>query len=501
LVTDSSPRLYRFAPLDRTGWILGLSGSQCLLIGATVLTASALGQAGAPPILLLVTVVVGLSVTFATWSQRHVHEWLPLLTRHTVNRVTGRSAWMASVVPINAASSNGATRLPPFLEGLSVVDAGLVDWTSSAVRLGVVEDRRTRTLAGTLRVVGSGFALLEHDEQERLVQLWGDALGACCVERGPIASIRVSEWAAPGGSSDHERFAVEHAHPDADQMAAASYRELLDHARPTATRHEVLVTVVIDTRRVRADRTKDRHTAAVAVLVEELRRLASRLDAAGLRVDEPLSAGELATVLRLRCDPSATARLSARVGSLGELAGLVAPHNAGPLATSCEWDHVRVDRSLHRTYWIAEWPRLDVTASWFEPLLLHAGSTRSIAIHYEPVPPSRSQRAIERDATRLATDEEQRARTGFRIGARHRRAQRAVEDREAELVAGYAEFEFAAFVAVTALDADALERSCVDYEQAAAQAGLELRPLDGRHDLAVACTLPIGRGLAPRRTP
>jgi hypothetical protein len=134
-----------------------------------------------------------------------------------------------------------------------------------------------------------------------------------------------------------------------------------------------------------------------------------------------------------------------------------------------------------------------------EPLLLHAGGVRTVAIHYEPVPPSRSQRRIDQDSTRLATDEEQRARSGFRIGARHRRAQAAVLEREAELVAGYAELEYSGFLTVTASDEEQLHRDCAEYEQAAAQAGLELRALDGRHDLGFVCSLPVGRGLAPRR--
>src|SRR3546814_3217050 len=98
------------------------------------------------------------------------------------------------------------------------------------------------------------------------------------------------------------------------------------------------------------------------------------------------------------------------------------------------------------------WPRLDVPPNWLEPLLLYGGGVRTFALHYEPVPPSRSQRRIDRDSTRLAADEEQRARTGFRVGARHRRAQTAVAEREAELVAGYAELEFAGFLTVSAAD-------------------------------------------------
>jgi hypothetical protein len=266
-----------------------------------------------------------------------------------------------------------------------------------------------------------------------------------------------------------------------------------------AVRHEALVTVTVDPRRLRGRRGgENADEAAIDALLEEVRLVTVRLEAAGLAVEPPLSSSRTSEVLRLRLDPTCAPRLSERGASLAQLAGVVSPYSAGPLATSAEWAQLRVDGSWHRTYWIAEWPRLDVAPNWLEPLLLHAGGVRTFAIHYEPVPPSRSQRRVDRDSTRLAADEEQRSRAGFRIGARHRRAQSAVLEREAELVAGYAELEYAGFVTVSAEDAETLTRSCAEYEQVAAQSGLELRALEGRHDLGVVCALPVGRGIATR---
>src|SRR5581483_7795547 len=106
---------------------------------------------------------------------------------------------------------------------------------------------------------------------------------------------------------------------------------------------------------------------------------------------------------------------------------------------------------------------------------------------------------VDREATKLVSDEEQRARSGFRIGARHRRQQEALAAREAELVAGYSELGFAGFLTVTAADPDQLDRACADYEQAAAQVGLALRRLGGRHAVGLLCALPIGRGVRARR--
>ncbi len=45
-------------------------------------------------------------------------------------------------------------------------------------------------------------------------------------------------------------------------------------------------------------------------------------------------------------------------------------------------------------------------------------------------------------------------------------------------------------------DPDLLDRACAEVEQAAAQAFIELRPLDGRHDAGFLTALPVGRGLA-----
>jgi hypothetical protein len=115
------------------------------------------------------------------------------------------------------------------------------------------------------------------------------------------------------------------------------------------------------------------------------------------------------------------------------------------------------------------------------------------------VPASRSARQVKRESTRLASDAELRQAKGFRVSARHRRSEAAVNEREAELASGFLELEYAGLVVVTSPDADTLERSSAEWEQAAARAGLELRPLDGRHDLAVAATLPLGRRIPTRR--
>ncbi len=147
---------------------------------------------------------------------------------------------------------------------------------------------------------------------------------------------------------------------------------------------------------------------------------------------------------------------------------------------------------------MTEWPRIDVEATWLSDLMLYAGSVRTMAIILEPVARSKSQRSIVRDAAKIESDAAHRAEKGFRVGAKHRRAKQAVEEREEELVAGYGEFVYAGLLCVTAPTLAELDNATDEVSQVAASLGVEVRPLHGRHDAAMVATLPVARGVVPK---
>ena len=505
---ETAGRAYRFAPLDRTGWLLGLSGAQCLTLAAGTLAAGMLLNARAPAPSVLVPLALAAVVAFAPWDGRPAHQWIPALTRTGLLRLRGRQTWVAELplLPWRPDDAGVRPSLPPFLDGLILTDSGSLGRCGGPAvaggSVGVVFDRRHRTASASLRAVGRGFTLLDRAEQDRLAALWGDVLAGFCAERSAVRSVRVTEWAGPDALEEFARFADGRRRASGESPALESYRQLLVDAASTAIHHEVLVTVTVALNRLRRRHRGEASSedAATTVLLEELRLFSARLEEAGVSVTGPLTSTETAEAIRMRCDPTAIQPARRKNTSLAAMAGLVSLWNWGPLATRFLWDHLQIDGARHRTYWVAEWPRLDVPANWIEPLLLHGSGTRTFTLHCEPVPPSRSRRRVDRDATRLAADEEQRSRAGFRVGARHRRCESAVLEREADLVAGHAELEFAGFLTVSAPSDEELERTCADYEQAAAQAGLELRPVHGQHDHGFVCALPLGRGLATRRT-
>lgn len=491
----SDRRMFRFAPLDETGWLLGLQLPQCVILGIGLGGGALLLQVGVAPFAALAVLVASVAAAFVGVGGTRIYEWLPILGRHFHGAASGASRWRQPVGSRAAATP----AWPSPLDGIEVVDLGSISLADGPVPVGAIADRRHRSLSTTVRVRGRGFSLVERAEQERLVALWGEVLAGFCGERGEVSSVRVTEWSAPADLESHERFFAEHG-ASAGSAAAVDYRALLDAAEPRTVGHEALVTVTVDERRLRARRGTEKREAIAAATRDQLRALIGRLDAAGLEA-APLDRSDLASTLRSRLDPVAV-KGGLRTGwrTLADAAGLQPAFVAAPMALDASWSHVHVDGSWHRAFWISDWPRLDVGPSWFEGLLLHAGGVRSISLHYEPVAPSRARRRVDRDSTRLAADEEQRSRTGFRIGAAHRRAQAAVHEREAELVAGYAELDFVGFVVVSAPTEHDLVRTAAEYEHAAAQAGINLRALDGRHDLGLVCVLPLGRGLATRRT-
>ena len=172
----------------------------------------------------------------------------------------------------------------------------------------------------------------------------------------------------------------------------------------------------------------------------------------------------------------------------------------GPTAADATWSSYHVDGALHRTYWVAEWPRTQVGPAFFTPLLLGLQAVRAVSIVFDPVPPGRARAAVEAAITSDEADEQVRAERGFRLTARRRRQADSARNREQELADGHEEMRFAGFVTVSGRDEDELAAACAELEHAAQRAFLVLEPLWGQQDLGLAfASLPLARGLKPAR--
>lgn len=490
MAPEREDRLYRFDPADASGIFLGLGVAQCALLGAgLVASVTAVSRGLVLPVAAL-PVVVGSAVSFARLGGRPAWEWLAVLSGWAVLRFGRGRRWLAplALLPDEAGRP---TPLPPCLDAITILD---LPWRGRQ-RIGAVRDDQCHTLTAAVRVAGPAFVVQPRADQERLVAGWGDVLNQFAVEGGPVTHLSWSDLAAPSGLEAHRAWlgGIDGGEPHPE--ARASYDELLATATATATAHDVVVTLTVARDRLGRSRDPDPDAQLARVLASSTEALLRAARSAGLDAGDPLSAAELQRALRTRIDPAA-ARPAVAAGRLVDRLGLVGAAGAGPMALETSWRHVRIDAAFHRTYRVVCWPRLPVTPAWLEPFLSSPGVTRTMTVVFCPVSAHQSRRRIERDLVKLESDAATKEEKGRRVDARHHRATQSLLEREQELVAGFAEMGYIGLVSVSAASEEELERHGEITEQAAREAGLELRCLEARQDLAWASALPLG--LAPK---
>jgi hypothetical protein len=493
-----NPRVYRLRPPDRTGWALGLTGPQTVTVGITVVVVTIGLSRGLPAPAAVAMSVTGATLGLVRITGTPLITEVPSVFRWASCAVRPAPRWYAPLPPQSKRSS-----LPDALAGqrLLTIDPADHGLPRRAAPIAVIHDRRGRLVAATLRAGSRQFGLLDPADQDRLLAGWADALRPLCREHNSIHHLRWSEWTAPAGVNDHESWLERQ--DISPTPGVEQYRALLKAAGPVATRHETLLTLTVRADRVpvEARHAHDRTNAAVEYLLRELRLLGDRLERAGIINHGPLGPAQLVRAVKIRLDPTRIAPLETLSRTLGQRADGVDGDDLQDLtlAAEGEWRYWRTDDAVHRSFHLRGWPRNELTAAWLAPLLLHPGITRTVTVALQPIAPTVSRRAVQRQAAKIDADAQHRADKGFRIGADHRWAARAVAEREEELASGHAELAYTGILTVTAATPETLEHHCTELLQAAATCGIEMQPLNGRHDLAVAASLPLARGISGSR--
>lgn len=540
---DSHERAtYRFGPLEKRGLIAGWRGGQIAVVAAGIVAAIVVlhGRPTTPRIALAVA-CVGLCTAVAWWplGGRTAEQWMPTVVRWGAAGVVGARARRAGVagaghclgpdgrpclVGTTGARTAGAgrsagllgtgsggrpsrgarTRRPggeaagkkrpahdgPFggLRLLGFRPGGGLGEPGGGGTVGVVVDSRTRTYTAAMSVLGHSFALLGTEEKDRRVASWAGLLSSLARERSVLHRLQWVATTVPDDGMAVAGHLAQHAAIPANAAARRSYGTLLRSSGAETCRHEVLLAVQLRAagpaaRAMRSLGGGDR--AACALLWRELSALHGQLESADMPVERVLSDQELAAVIR-------------RSGETAPAGRACPPCGVGwpwPLAVESEWGCVRTDNAWHATYWVAEWPRVDVGPEFLAPLLL--GSVRrSVAVVMEPLSPTRAVRQAERARTADLADAELRRRGGFLATARRAKEAELANRREAELADGHASVRFTGYVTVTGHTKEQLAAACDATEQAASRCRLELRRLYGEQDWAATCTLPLGRGLS-----
>ncbi len=445
---------YRFGPRERGGALAGWRAGQIvtvavgLLFGVLVLRwePNAAGVAAAVGILVLYGAMATVPV-----SGRTGDEWLPVAVfwgARRAGRARGRHT--------------GALR------GVRLLRAGWRD-------MGVVHDHHARTLTAAVALRGGGFALLGPDDQDRRVGAWASVLSSLAREGSPVHRVQWVAASFPDDGQAERSYLTAEAAPGTTSACTASYEALLGEMDSHICAHDVLLAV-----QVRLTRSVE---VACATLAREVGSLVRLLSDAEIEVESVLTADELARQL-LRT-------YEAHVPSAGTTLSLGDPW---PMAMEERWSTLRVDGMLHATFWVAEWPRVEVRSDFLAPLLI--GSARStFSVVMEPLGPDAAVRKVEASRTADLADAELRRRGGFVSTARHARESEVLARREAELAEGHASFRYSGYVTVAAPSEEELTVACDVVQHAAGQSRLALRRLYGDQATAYTCTLPLCRGL------
>jgi hypothetical protein len=375
---------------------------------------------------------------------------------------------------------------PRALAGVELVEASDGDRT-----IGAISESRGRRLTAVLACRAIAFALLDSEAQERRLAQWGIVLTSAA--NTPIRRLQWLERTGPSQGDELARWlhdGRDPAIPPRGTPIVESYLELIGASMTVTQDHDVLLAIQVDAGQLRGRR----RDSLGAVLVTQAERVARGLEMAEVRVLGALSSRQLARVLRTGFDPYARAELAA-LEAADEGRDGIARQSAGPIGARESWDSYRCDGAVHATYWVAGWPRAEVSPMFMDAILGSSTIVRTVAVTFEPLSPDRSAREVEAAITRDRADSELRRRFGQSETARQRQAHEAAIRREGELAAGHGEVRLSGFVTVSGRDEHNLELACSEVLQHAARARLELHRMYGQQAEAFTFTLPLARGL------
>lgn len=488
---------YRFGPLERRGLLAGLRGPQIAILGVTgfLIVVALRALSPAPGLAAAIAILMmGVGGGFIPLGGRTLDEWLPVLSAWVGRSLSG------SLRFTSRAPGHGSTirfdEQPDFPPSMRDVVLLSHEVPGSVARIGVLKDKRTGTYTGVLAARGRSFALLDGPEKARRLSNWAGILAGLAREGGAVHRIQWIERTVPDPGNEVGKYLKENITIPLDSAIARSYLEVVDQAGPTTQEHEVFIALQIHGGRCArlVKHAGGGDEGACEVLRRELAALSSSLMGADIAVEGALTPRLAAHVMRSAFDPDSRQKIASIASKHPQRAG-TALVNAGPMVAEEHWSYYRTDSGFHATYWIAEWPRIDVDPDFLAPLLLRTEAMRTVSLTMEPVSPLKAIRAVESARTSAAADEELRQRAGFVTTSRRRKEQDSLADHEHDLSEGHAFYRFSGFVTVTASTKDELEHACSDIEEAAGRSFLDIRRLGGEQALAFTYSLPLCRGL------
>ncbi len=490
---------YRFGPLERRGLIGTMRPGQLLVLGASVLITIMVVETfrnGAGLALGALLLSVGGLASFVPFRSRTLNEWVPVVASFFGRKLSGRDQYRSGAPEAGTRFRGGDIPVRP-PDPIGRVE--LLAFPFRGVELGVLADRSNGTYTAVIQARARSFVLLDPEDKAQRLAGWASVVSGLAREGSPISRIQWLERTVPDDRNALNRYLREALDPSIglDALPLQSYLRLTQAAGPVTEQHELYIALQLNAskaaRAVKQAGGKD--TGACMVLARELDTMARRLEQAEVEVLHALGPRRLAATIRLAYDPNARTNLARLATVDPSREDGVSARNAWPQHTSTHWGYYRTNDVVHCTYWIAEWPRIEVGPDFMAPLLVQTRCMRTVSVTMEPVPPLKAMRAVGFAKTADVADEELRQKLGFIGTAKRRNQADAVARREQELADGHADVRFSGYITVTADDTEELAAACGEVEHAAGQCRLEIQRCDGEQEVAFTYSLPMSRGL------
>lgn len=288
-----------------------------------------------------------------------------------------------------------------------------------------------------------------------------------------------------------------------DSPVARNYQEVMDQSErfEVAHRNYVILTLDLVALGSQLKALGGGKDAILALAQIESGNLADALTAAKITVRRWLAPRDVAALGRLAFDPEFAAIVQNRPE---QLAG-VDPVAIGPMFLDEPKGRngiVVTDSGVHTTMWVHEWPRSDSPVGFLSPVVFarHPNTgeaiTHILSIVLTPVPVSKALKRIRDEKKVWRGNESLRAKRGADGSAADAADWRALEQQEQEIANGHGEFQYGAYLTITAPDEERLDQAVAGMRNALSRAGMEAQVLYCQQAEALMVNaIPVGLGM------
>jgi hypothetical protein len=469
--------------------VLLVGGTLGLLCGLTVpyLLLRAIGLVGFP--------LLAFGIVYAPFRGRTLYRWFEIDRTYRRLVRSGRARWRSSAMEAGTRLDGTEVEVGP------PPGVGRIRWLTAPFgtdELAVLLHLDRRIVTTTIEVEGPGVGLRDSEDQEALVERFGNLLRHVANGDGFVRRLQMIARTVPTDPYAHEKDVERRGAEDTPDWIRNSYSSLQQLVSTTSEMHRAYLTAAMPyTRELAAEAAAagagDR--GLTVVMAREMTDIVGRLLDADIKVTRPLGVARLASLIHSMYDPEhpidRTETMTRRNAWPAEMDARD-PH----CMRSKTRESPNADPWCHATAWVKEWPMTPVGVNFLAPLLVQTPDViRTVAVTMDLEP---TDVAIDRMLSEKTNDEAEVARAsklGRVSDPRDRAHTGRVDQRGEDLASGHAGVNLVGYVTVSARTAEFLARDKRTIRAAAGKSYLKLEWCDREHHRAFANTLPFAAGI------